>query len=788
MTAYRPPYLAAAAATLLVFLGYLSTLAPTVTFWDAGEFIAAAKTLGIPHPPGTPLFVMLGHVWGALIPFGEYAERLNFLSACMSALAAGGLFLVAHESLTRASSTLDGSAAQVIRIGGGLAAALISGFTFTNWQNSNETEVYSVAMFTIAAISWLALRWRAARGTPRAAHLLLLILYLAGMAIGNHLLALLAGPAIVGFLAATLILEPADEAAERQIEWAQVAVVGGTWALLIGSGLGSTTLTVVGGICYIIALGVAATARSLRFGIAALIVAAIGITTYLFLYIRASHGPAINEAQPDNWDALLAVIRREQYPVRTPLDDPTQLHGPDNPGRSLLIVGLQLLNYVQYYDWQWFNGIKQEIAGFPLRTLGTLLFFSLGLRGLTLQRRDDRSAWWLLFLLWLVTGLGLVAYMNFRPGFSLAAGYKYFPSAGDHEVRDRDYFFVVSFVVWGVWAGIGAASVARDALTKWRWRPLAAAVPLGVFALLPFVGNFTAASRRHGPDATLAADFAYNLLNSVPPYGILFTYGDNDTFPLWWAQEVAGIRQDVLVVCLALAETDWYKRQLRDNPLRPFDEASAPSIWRGMAAHRPDWKPHSMSDSQIEQAVPVLLPQDVPLQIGPIRHVLPKGTPVYSRDFVVLRLLQDNAGKRPIAWSMTTGGEFYGLDPYLLQQGLVMRLEMAPVDTANLAIDYHRILGLPMDPVATERLVWDTYRYAGLGDQPVGLLEPTAGGVANNLSLPFAQLAYWYQSIDSLDAAIRNLTRASNLSSNPAMRQALMGILAQPGVRGPLSQ
>jgi len=195
-----------------------------------------------------------------------------------------------------------------------------------------------------------------------------------------------------------------------------------------------------------------------------------------------------------------------------------------------------------------------------------------------------------------------------------------------------------------------------------------------------------------------------------------------------------------------------------------------------------------MSDGQIGQAVPVLLPQDVPLQIGPIRHVLMKGTPVYSRDFVVLRLLQDNAGKRPIAWSLTTGGEFYGLDRYLLQQGLVMRLEMTPVDTTRKDLDYHRILGLPMDPDTTERLVWDTYRYAGFGKRSTRPLEPTAAGVANNLSLPFAQLAYWYQSIDSLDAAVRNLTRASDLSSNPAMRQALMGLLAAQAGGPPLSQ
>ena len=114
-------------------------------------------------------------------------------------------------------------------------------------------------------------------------------------------------------------------------------------------------------------------------------------------------------------------------------------------------------------------------------------------------------------------------------------------------------------------------------------RPAAgrAALALLLVALVPPVLNWREASRSRGADRTLAADFAYNLLNSVPPYGILFTYGDNDTFPLWWAQEVAGIRQDVTVVCLALAQTDWYMRQLRDNPIRDFDEAAAPAVWRG---------------------------------------------------------------------------------------------------------------------------------------------------------------------------------------------------------------
>jgi uncharacterized membrane protein YhaH (DUF805 family) len=775
----RPPYLLAGFAALLVLTGYVVSLAPTVTFWDAGEFIAAARTLGIPHPPGTPLFVLIGHVWGALIPFGEYAQRTNLLSATLSAMGAGCFFLVVHDGLARFASGLEGTAERIIRVGGSLAAVVIAAFTFTSWQNSNETEVYAAATFTIAAVSWLCLRWRELRGTSRASHILLLILYLAGISIGNHLLALLAGPAVVAFMVATLLGQPADDPAERAAEWAQAAVMAGTWALLIGSGLGSTALIILGGLSYCAAAGFAWYAGSLSFALLGLVISFVGVTSYLYLYIRSGQHPPINEAQPDNWKSLLAVIRREQYPVRTPLDDPTVLHGSDNPGRTLRIFGLQLVNYVQYYDWQWANGVTAMIGKFPIRTLATLLFTSLGFQGLLVQRRTDRSAWWLLFMLWLVTGLGLVVYMNFKPGFSMA--YTAYPEATDHEVRDRDYFFVVSFTVWGLWAGIGLASLARSALERLRTAPALLAIPLGLVAITPFVGNFKAADRRHGPDARLAADFAYDLLNSVPAYGILFTYGDNDTFPLWWAQEVQGIRQDVLVVCLALTETDWYKRQLREFPIRPFDEAAAPAIWQGQRPVQPTWKPHSLTDQQIAAAQqPVLLQQDMTLQIGPISHTLPKGTPVYSHDFAVIRLLQDNLGRRPVAWSLTTGSDYYGLNNYVLQQGLVMRLQTALVDSTRKDVDLHRVLGIALDVPTTERLAWQTYRFAGLGAESSANLEPTARGVSGNLALPFAQLAYAYQGRGNREAAMKNLERASQLSPNPAMRRALLNLLAEP--------
>ncbi len=279
----RPPYLAALAVGLAVFIGYLLTLAPTVTFWDAGEFIAAAKILGIPHPPGTPLFVLIAHVWGTLVPIGEFAYRTNMLSALLSAGAAACFFLVAHESLRGTAAGLDQGAARLVRLGGGAAAALIGAFTFTNWQNSNETEVYGIATFTVAAICWLCHVWRARRGTGIAPRILLLIVYLGGISMGNHLLALLVGPAVVMFIWAVLRHDAASDPGQRRSEWAQLAVVAGVWMLLIGTGLGSTTLSIVGLLCFLAAAGFAATSGETRFAAATLFLAAVGMTPYLYL-------------------------------------------------------------------------------------------------------------------------------------------------------------------------------------------------------------------------------------------------------------------------------------------------------------------------------------------------------------------------------------------------------------------------------------------------------------------------------------------------------------------------
>lgn len=725
-----------------------------MTLWDAGELITVAYTLGIPHPPGTPLFVLLGSAWGRLLPLGEYAWRLNLMSASFSAAGAGCLFLVFHELL--------GAEEPVRRLGGAAAAVLASAFTFTAWQNSNETEVYMMATFSIAAIIWLCLRWRAARGTTRAAHLLLVMVYVAALSIGNHLMTLLAGPAVAVFLWRVLRAAPPTPpalAGERRVEWSEWAVVTTLWILLIGVGLGSTALLALGGLLFAGALAFAVTARSLAFPLTALAVAAVGVSTYAFLHIRSGLDPLLDMSDPETWDRLLSVVRREQYPARGLLDDPRFSAGPGNPGRTPLLFLHQLVNYVQYFDWQWAQGLGAARAAF------TAVFTALGLAGLSELRRRDRAAWSLLGTLWLVTGLGLVVYMNFKPGFSLF--WDRYPGMDQHEVRERDYFFTVSFQVWGACAGVGLVALAR------RARRRAGVALLGV-ALVPFALNFTAASRRHGPDATLARDFGHNLLQSVEPYGVLFTYGDNDTYPLWFAQEVDGVRQDVTLVNLSLANLDWYLRSLRDRPTRPFDPARAPEIYRGLAPPNPPGPVLALPDSVIDGLRPVRLDRDARFRAGDLELGFPEGRTLLVRDQAMLFIIAQQFPGRSVNFAISSGrGAWLGLEPHLVQQGLAFKLVGRPDTGRGVAPG---VQGIMVDRERTEYLVERVYRYGRLFEPDTLALEPAARQVATSLGVPFLELGQVYGLRRDQARALDYFRRAYRLAPSPQLQQLVAEI------------
>ena len=738
------------------------TLAPTVTLWDAGEFITAAKVLGVPHPPGTPLFVMVGNVWARLLPFGAYAWRTNLMSACFSAAGAGCLFLVAHRLLA-------GEIAWV-RIGGGAAAALCSAFSFTNWQNSNETEVYTVATFSIAAICWLCLRWRDVRGTRAAPHLLLLIIYVAALSIGNHLLALLVGPAVSLFMWHTLRTSASADPAERKMEWAEWCALTALWILLIAVGLGSTPLLIVGGALVLAATVYCIMSGSVAFPVLAVVIAAVGVSTYAFLYVRSGLQPLLDEANPENWRNLLAVIRREQFGSRGLLDNPTVGPGPDNPGRTIAMFFYQFVNYAQYGSWQW----ARALPIIPM-ALVAVLFGILGVLGLDLARRRDTGIATLLFALWLVTGIGLVLYMNFKPGFSLF--WDRFKTINQHEVRERDYFFVVSFQMWGVFAGLGIARLLRAASRAGpppRWA-LALAAALVV---VPFAANFKAASRR-GSDAYAARDFAYNLLQSVEPYGVLFGFGDNDTFPVWYLQEVEGIRQDVTQINLSLANLDWYVQQLAYRPTRPFDPSRAPAVYRALAPREPPTGPAlPLSSAEIASMAPVPVDEDGSFTLGPLQLPIRKGMYLRTADQVILYTLATFLPKhRPVTFGVSSGrGSWLGLDPHLVYRGLVFKV-VPGADTMHAWVN--GIQNTMVDSAATRFLTDSVFEFGNFFTVDSLELEPAAQQVATSLSVPYIELANAAALRGNQRETVARLKRAYHLNPSQALAEVIRRVETQ---------
>lgn len=761
----RVPYRAAGMVVVAVLIGYLISLAPTVTFWDAGEFITAAHTLGIPHPPGTPLFVLLSAAWLHLVPFGNEAWRLNLFSAVCGAVAAGCWFLVAHDVIGRSHVDVDAASRRGLAFLGGLAAAALSAFSFTNWQDANGTEVYATASLVLTLVAWLGLRWRARRSEPASSRILLGALLLCSLAIGIHLMALLAGPALVAMLIVEARRDPLIDPAASRAEWARIGVVATAWLMLVGIGLGNTALTVAGGALLAAAAVRAAGTRQLGFALTALVIVAVGASTLAFLLMRARQQPWLNQGNPSTWHDLLGVIRRVQYPPRTPFDDPTVLHGPGNPGRSITLLGYQIANYAQYFDWQWAAGIGDLARASVFRLGVTLAMATIGIRGAFAQRRADRSSFALIAGLFVVTGPVLVWYLNFKPGPSI--GWDRWTTLADHEVRDRDYFFVASFAAWGVWVAIGLADLAREWIPRFRARGRQVAVGVFAVGLVPLALNFRAATRRQTPEATLARDFAHALLQSVPPNAVLFTWGDNDTFPLWYVQSVERFRPDVTVVCLALAQTAWYIKQIRDRPHVDATREMLAPVWRDTPLVPVTLPLHGITDAAIDGFRPFRAGETLRLDLGAHGVAsLPAGSIVWLRDIALSEILRQNAGRRAVAWSITAADALDGLGPHLVQEGLAL---VMPIDTV-----VPRGLvggaaagpgGTPLDLATTRRMI-ERWNFGRLETEGPGRLDANIQAIASTIAAPITQVGTALLTEGDTAGAVRMFRRAVRLGDD----------------------
>src|SRR5258705_276714 len=748
----KPPDVVAAAVFLGALLVYVMTLAPTTQFWDTSEYMTAAYTLGIPHPPGNPFFVLVAHVWG-LIPWAAgYAQRINLLAAVTSAVSAGCWFLIGERWLRGIVPT------RWPRRLAALAGALVGTTALPVWNQSVVNEkVYTLSLLSIALILWLIVRWDDQPAGEAHDHHMLLIIYLLALTATNHMMGVLVGPVVLILLYPPLKRQRPAYDAERSLEWSQFVVFTAVWGLLLSLGLGGWEPIAVAGVVVVAAVVYAVCAGNVSFAAAALLVAVVGVSVYTFLPIRAAFHPPINEGEPTTWRALWDVIFRVQYGKPSIFDNPTQAPGSGNTGHTAALYWAQIVNYAQYFGWQFAHDWSDRVQ----RVIAVVFAFVGGVCAMRHWSAVRRTRLALSLLMFTFT-LALVFYLNFKYGFSLHPEQ---PLAA-HEVRQRDYFFMVSFAIWGIWVAMGLAALLEgvgdwfrerqpDATRRWLY-----GTPLLALALVPLFGNRLTASRR---GETLARDFAYDVLQSVEPYGVLVSAGDNDTFPLWYAQEVEGIRQDVTVLNLSLANTDWYIRQLQARPVTRFDSLNAPALYRGKQWPMPTNRLMTLSDAQLAALEQFYILEDKrTARLGSggdtIRVTIDPqmlGRPYLERaDVIVLQVIRDQLGTRPIYFSRTVGlyADQFGFTSHLEGHGFARVLRPKELVQSD-SIQAVQSLGYVNVPRTTQ-LLFDVYHIdAAERQRPRGWVDEPSKGILDLYGLTFYTMAEVIQKKDAALAA-----------------------------------
>ena len=515
---------AAALAFALPFCVYLATMSPTLNFWDCGEFITTSYILGIPHPPATPMYILVGRLAG-LLPLGlGVAHKINMMSALFGALASMMMYLLVRKVLRVTQG--DESRSEWLAGAAGLAAALFIAFSGTYWINAIEAEVYSLSAFLMGLTLWLILDWSEHARHPRGNALVYLILYLLSLGVGFHLGTILIFP---GFFVLALAIR------KKNFSDMELWAVGAALALFLGSAImHMPDKIMVVGLVVILGYAVFNAMKGRMFVLYSLGLFVLGLSVHLFLLIRAGQHPVINEADPSTWANLWEVLKREQYPFQLPTERKAAL-------------SWQFMHFLRYFweqfrmppEWRW--------GSLHLGRALTALPIGLGLLGVWSLWKRSRRYWIPLVTILVVNTIGLIFFLNFS----------------DAEVRERDYFYAGGFYFFALFIGIGAAA-ALDSLRGEKRGGLLVkiAAPLLVLASLgPMVYHWHTHDRS---DNYIARDYAYNMLAPLAENAVIFTNGDNDTFPLWYIQEVEGFRKDVRVVNLSLLNTNWYMKQLRD--------------------------------------------------------------------------------------------------------------------------------------------------------------------------------------------------------------------------------
>ncbi len=794
------------------------------SLWDCGEFITGAYKLQVVHPPGAPVFLLIGRMFTFIAEiFSSNPEDISFavnmLSGICSAFAAtfvcwvttilGKLALVG-----RRNDPTDGET--IALMGAGAVAGLTTAFCTSIWFSAVEGEVYAMSTFFTALTLWAAIKWYSLPNEAENDRWLVFSVYAAGLSMGVHLLSLLTFPALALFyyfkkykhhnllgMAAAAAIGVVFVAA---IQTLVITGIPKLWSMLdymMVNGLGMPVHT---GLIPLLLILFGAIFGGLKYAhkkqngllqqlFVAFALVVMAFSTIGIVVIRANANTPINMNDPSDAMRLLPYLNREQYGERPLLKGPhfnapiTEVKTEDRLGlvngryenvdlkasyeydskdetlfprmghqdearkelykrwmngkKSDPTMGDNLAFFFRYqvrwmywryfmwnfsgrqngeqgfYDWDkksgnWITGIDfidTSILGLPTtdkmpdsmgdsnegRNAYYMLPFLFGLFGMFFHAKNRDKDFLALLTLFIITGLGIIVYSNQPP----------------NEPRERDYVLVGSFFTYAIWIGMGVLalfSILRDRMSQKAAAGIASAVIM-IAPLLMGFQNFDDHSRKHH---TASRDYASNFLNSCEPNAIIFTYGDNDTYPLWYVQEVEGIRTDVRVVNLSLIAVDWYIDQLRRKVNdSPAIEMTIPAeAYRGkkrqqlffLSAENPEMplrravdfmgkdNPRAVQGRTLESFVPTrkyFIPVDKQQVVanGTVKPELasqianrvdftfPRSNYIQKGELALLDIIAANAFKRPVYFAVTCRpSSLLGLDNYLQLEGLSLRL------------------------------------------------------------------------------------------------------------------
>jgi hypothetical protein len=698
--------LVATLVTAVTSIVYLSTLAPTVAFWDCGEFITTSYRFGVPHPPGAPLYTLLGRIF-SMLPFGEIAFRVNLLSAA-SGIATVLLIYLCTVRLLNNWFDRTNPQHQVAIFTGAAVAALSTAFSFSFWNNAIEAEVYGLSMCITLLAVWLGLRWDDAHKDHHSDRNLLFIAYLFGLGAGVHLQCLLTVPGI-------LILIFTDLLEDRPRKTQMLIVIGLIFYPFLSIALPQLAAILMTGAIVIGLLSLRPAWRNPQFWIWAILLGVLGFSTYITLYLRSGLNPIIDMNDPETWDNFKAFLSRQQYG--------THFLFPRRGEPWAYQLNIHIKYFLQQFPF--FDGIPMsfrravDVFSSNYEIIQTsLITTALGIGGAVYHYKKDWQRFSSIFSMFAIMGVGLVFYLNMP----------------DPEPREREYIFVGAYTFFGIWMGIGAAGLV--AWIQENIKPIAIIAPV-ILLLIPtgiLYQNY------HVHDRTgdfVAYDYAYNILQTCEENAILFTNGDNDTYPLWFLQGVEGIRTDVHIVNLSLIKTNWYVKQIRDAGI-PLDLSDA---WIDNNMLAQPWD----KDKGMELPGIKLEAQDIPKA----EYFLGDGPQTISvvepQTWMIWRIVQKLNWTRPIYFAVTVpNSNMAGLRPFLSMEGMAYKLVkergMGQFDTQR----------------TTENLL-ENYRYTGVADSTIHK-DPVSRRLLSNYLVIFAGLTQAYIQLDMPKEAFKVLT------------------------------